>query len=488
MDFALPHLKQDGVAVKSKIRILPTATAATATATATANGNNTSNQGTTCTCLDDKLIAAANQAARELLDYKHKHTSSNNNNSNNNNSSYNNNNNNIDWHHVNAAHYPERILPTTSIIEPGALIVIFESFDTLNFVYAKPGDHFRNRNGCFPHDDFIGKPFGSIVRSRDHQGYGFVYLLKPTPELWARSLTHRTQIVHELDASMICWYLELRPNMVVCESGTGSGALSHAILRSIAPGGKLHTFEFNESRATRAREEFAKNQVTHLVDVTHRDVCGKNAKTNAATTTTTTTTTIDNYDDTGGGGFGLQQQQGGQRAHAVMLDLPEPWLAVPHAAFVLKRGGRIASYSPCMEQAQRCIAALNQKGFHSIRTLEFRLREHYVDEVDLWPPPKEKRPRLEVNEQQHLSFVQPINNGNGNGNGNGNDNGKDESDAVAGNEDAKTEQVDKVKGRKMICTRPFNNMRGHTAFLTFATAGNILQPDPCLIHGDKNPC
>jgi tRNA (adenine57-N1/adenine58-N1)-methyltransferase catalytic subunit len=113
--------------------------------------------------------------------------------------------------------------------------------------------------------------------------------------------------------------------------------------------------------------------------VNHQDVCRKN-----------------NNNATCGGGFGLlQQQQGGQRGHdAVMLDLQEPWLAVPHEAFVLKRGGRIASYSPCMEQAQRCIAALNQKGLHSIRTLEFRLREHYVDEVDLWPPPKEKRPGL----------------------------------------------------------------------------------------------
>ena len=431
MDFALPHLKQDGVAVKSEIRILPTSSADTSITRK--NGTDHNDTVTCLDSLDDRLIAAANQAARELFNKKDRNSAN-------------------SEHYVNAIHYPERILPTTSIIEPGALIVIFESFDTLNFVYASPGENFRNRNGWFPHDDFIGKPFGSIVRSKDHQGYGFVYLLKPTPELWARSLNHRTQIVHELDASMICFYLELRPNMTVCESGTGSGALSHAILRSIAPRGKLHTFEFNESRASKAKEEFEKNGVTHLVDVAHVDVCGKDS------------------DNSGGGGFGL----GGQRAHAVMLDLPEPWLAVPHAAHVLKRGGRIASYSPCMEQAQRCIAALNQKGFHSIRTLEFRLREHYVDEVELWSPPKEKRPRLELNDQNHLSYAQPIN-----------AKGNDESDTPISDEHAKTESRTEVKVRKMVCTRPFNNMRGHTAFLTFATAGNILQPDPCSIAADK---
>jgi len=415
MDFALEHMKEDGVATKSNIRV-------------NARLNDDS--------LDDKVLLAANQAARDIFGVS-------------------------DDAKTDASHFKERVLPTKSTIEPGALVVIFESFDNLNFVYAEPGGTFENRNGKFPHDDFIGKPFGSIVRSANNRGYGYVHLLQPTAELWARSLPHRTQIVHELDASMICFYLELRPNMVVCESGTGSGACSHAIMRSIAPHGKLHTYEFNESRVIKAREEFAKNGVSHLVEVSHRDVCGKDDK---------------------GGGFGM----GGQKAHAVMLDLPEPWLAVPHAAHTLKRGGRLASYSPCVEQAQRCIKVMKENGFHSIQTLEFRLREHYVDDVELWSPPTDRRPRLELNEMHHLAYVQ------------NNNNDKTESKAknepekgtISGDDnhtssedlgDSATKQgAGSIKKRKkLICTRPFNNMRGHTAFLTFATAGNAIKPDPC---------
>jgi tRNA (adenine57-N1/adenine58-N1)-methyltransferase catalytic subunit len=406
MDFALKHVEEDGVAVNSKIRVLPLSE----------NNRSVSKQS-----LDYKLICAANEAARDLFDMANDDK-------------------------ANAKFYPERILPTTSIVDAGSLIVIFESFDNLNFVYATPGEHFRNRNGWFPHDDFIGKPFGSIVRSKDNQGYGFVYLLKPTPELWARSLTHRTQIVHELDASMICHFLELRPNMVVCESGTGSGALSHAMLRSIAPHGKLHTYEFNESRAVKAKEEFEKNGVSHLVEVAHRDVCGKDEK---------------------GGGFGLKRQA----AHAVMLDLPEPWLAVPHAAYVLKPGGRVASYSPCVEQAQRCIAIMKETGFHSIRTLEFRLREHYVDEVELWSPPKEKRPRLELNELHHLAYVQQVDGMQ-----------KKSKEGESTEQDGHMPKKDNHEKRNIVCTRPFNNMRGHTAFLTFASAGVTLQPASSSIN------
>jgi len=36
----------------------------------------------------------------------------------------------------------------------------------------------------------------------------------------------------------------------------------------------------------------------------------------------------------------------------------------------------------------------------------------------------------------------------------------------------------KRKGNKLLCARPFSQMRGHTAFLTFATVGNTPRPDP----------
>ena len=32
--------------------------------------------------------------------------------------------------------------------------------------------------------------------------------------------------------------------------------------------------------------------------------------------------------------------------------------------------------------------------------------------------------------------------------------------------------------KQILCARPFPVMRGHSAFLTFATAGNTPQPDP----------
>jgi tRNA (adenine57-N1/adenine58-N1)-methyltransferase len=270
---------------------------------------------------------------------------------------------------------------------------------------------------------------------------------------------------------MIVFYLNLKPNMVVCESGTGSGALSHCILRTIAPKGKLFTYEFNGHRAHTATKEFAKNRVGHLVTVTHKDVCGKH----------------------GPGGFDRPQAS----VDAIILDLPEPWTAIPHCAHGLKPNGRIASYSPCVEQSQQTIELMKKYGFHSIKTMEFRLKEHYVDEAEYELPPREKRPRVPSYSHPNgphkvgISFA-------GEDIGAKADKEKSEYEtegkstvtntATSTQPNVKKEEttptsaangtVHNKKRRKVLVTRPFVMMRGHTAFLTFATAGNKAQPDP----------
>lgn len=413
MDFGRALEKKEDLVARSNIRVLP---------------ENPSSP----LSLDDRLIRAANQASIGLFGSSQ----------------------------YNCTSFPEQSLPLSSTIQPNDLVVVFESFDNLSFVYAKPGSVFSNRNGDFTHDSFIGKSWGSKIRSTSHKGYGFVYLLKPTPELWARSLKHRTQIIHELDASMIIYQLWLKPNMTLVESGTGSGALSHAAIRTLAPHGHLHTYEFHLERKKTAQQEFENHNLGHLVTVHHKDVCGK----------------------TEHGGFDLPQAS----VDAAVLDLPEPWLAVPHAAFCIKQGGRIATYSPCVEQVLKTILALKKSGFHSIKTMEYRLREHYVDQVTYESPPselREGRKGVVVQEEDKASSTTDTN--------------VEEKKIAAAS--AETEQQGKEgdekkrkrpddegdddddstpKSKQMLCARPFASMRGHSAFLTFATAGNLLQPNP----------
>jgi tRNA (adenine57-N1/adenine58-N1)-methyltransferase len=100
---------------------------------------------------------------------------------------------------------------------------------------------------------------------------------------------------------------------IIFISGTGSGSLSHALLRTITPGGYLHTYDFHEQRVDKAREEFTDHGFKDSVTVTHRDVL------------------VD--------GFDLVDV-----ADAVFLDLPAPWDAIPHAKKALKKTGAYMYY------------------------------------------------------------------------------------------------------------------------------------------------
>lgn len=86
-----------------------------------------------------------------------------------------------------------------------------------------------------------------------------------------------------------------------------------------------------------------------------RDVCGK-------------------VDGAESGGFGPLVEE--QSVDAVFLDLPEPWLALDHAKYVLKAGRSICCYSPCIEQVTKTCEKLRDLGFHSIRMMEVRQRPY----------------------------------------------------------------------------------------------------------------
>lgn len=357
---------------------------------------------------------------------------------------------------IDTSEYTTRLTECRENIQEGDLVVIQENFNSLDFVYCKSGQVYRNRNGSFPHDDIIGKPYGTKLRSQDFQGYAFCYLLRPTPELWTQSLNHRTQVIHELDQSQIIWQLELRPGSIVVESGTGSGALSHSILRAIAPIGHLHTYEFNEHRCTEARKEFDLHGLSHLVTVYHKDTCRKDGDTPP----------------------GFYQAHG--TVDGVILDLPQPWLAVPHAAHVLKPNARIASYSPCVEQTQRAVVALEEAGFHSIQTMEYRLREHYVAEFERIPPPSQFRPTKPIHDPSVYKDLPPPSSDKAEQN-----KAEPTTNKVGSKRKAEEKNNDigtnEEQTESMLVARPFTTIKGHTAFLTFATAG--LVPQPCPNNG-----
>lgn len=63
---------------------------------------------------------------------------------------------------------------------------------------------------------------------------------------------------------------------------------------------------------------------------------------------------------------------------AAILDLPNPWRALPSVARLLRPDGRVAVFSPCIEQIQRSAAALARQGFHDAQCFELLLRGYDI--------------------------------------------------------------------------------------------------------------
>ena len=192
-----------------------------------------------------------------------------------------------------------------------------------------PGQQYTAQKGAIKHTDLINNKerYGTKVTTSNKRG--FVTILKPTSDMYTRNLSQRTQILYTPDISQVLMRLELRPGSRVCESGTGSGSLSTSISKAIMPTGHLYTFEFNENRVGRAKEDFAALGLAPYLTVTHRDVLSNGFMLEAA-------------DDNKGG-----VSEGS--IDAVFLDLPRPHIAVEHAFKVLRRKGKLCNFSPCIE-------------------------------------------------------------------------------------------------------------------------------------------
>ncbi|XP_047341779.1 tRNA (adenine(58)-N(1))-methyltransferase catalytic subunit TRMT61A [Impatiens glandulifera] len=303
---------------------------------------------------------------------------------------------------------PENKLSFSRCIAEGDLVIVYERHDSMKAVKVSESSVLQNRFGVFKHADWIGKPFGSKVFS--NKG-GFVHLLAPTPELWTMVLSHRTQILYIADISFLIMYLEIVPGCVVLESGTGSGSLTTSLARAVAPTGHVNTFDFHDQRAASAREDFVKTGLSSLVTVRVRDIQGE----------------------------GFPDEFSGL-VDSVFLDLPQPWLAIPSAAKMLKQDGTLCSFSPCIEQVQRSCEIL-KANFTDIRTFEILMRAYEVREVktecrkadgDNSPalPPCKRRQRLsESGDGQEMSNAAPS---------------------------------------STIIAKPTGETRGHTGYLTFA--------------------
>jgi tRNA (adenine57-N1/adenine58-N1)-methyltransferase len=262
---------------------------------------------------------------------------------------------------------------TEEIIKEGDSVILYFSITNILLIPSILPDG-TTHNGCgfFNHSDIIGKPFGSKVHPRMNSEIPRpVHVLRVTPELFTLSIPHRTQIIYHADISAIMMGLDILPGSYIAEAGTGSASLSFSFAHTIAPSGRLFTFEIDPSRAEHNRDLLRKVTDDGVVTLEERDVITAGFPENLL-------------------------------VDAVFLDLPSPWLAISNAHKILKENGRLCTFSPSIEQVSKNVKALQENGFHEIRTIEVMLKPWGLD------LPKEAGEKRKRDGEHGKSFQLPM--------------------------------------------------------------------------------
>jgi len=213
----------------------------------------------------------------------------------------------------------------------------------------KAGDRFQLSGETIAHDDLIGKADGSLVTlSRGKR----VVVLLPTLGEYVLKMPRGAQVIYPKDLAMITIWADIYPGARVFEAGTGSGALTMALLRAVGDRGEVISYE--------AREDFARTAM-------------KNIERYVGPVPNFTMRKQDAYE-------GIQTDTDKGLFDRIVLDLPEPWRVIPHAVQALRSGGVYLSYVPTVPQAQQTVEALERATvFGLIETFETLLRPWNIE-------------------------------------------------------------------------------------------------------------
>jgi tRNA (adenine57-N1/adenine58-N1)-methyltransferase len=209
-------------------------------------------------------------------------------------------------------------------------------------VTLQEGGEFHSHAGYVPHEDIVGQPEGVLVRSTRGQGYRVV---RPTLSDFVLKMPRGAQVIYPKDLGPILLLADIAPGVRVLESGVGSGALSMTMLRA---GAVVTGYELRDDFANRARanvESFLGADATTRYQVEVRD----------------------SYEGIEG------------CFDRVVLDLPEPWRVVGHAAESLEPGGILVAYTPSVTQASQLRAALDDSPFALAETVEVLQRGWHIE-------------------------------------------------------------------------------------------------------------
>jgi len=225
---------------------------------------------------------------------------------------------------------------------PGEACLLVDGRGRHYLVDLDPAGVFQYHVGALPLSRVIGQPEGTVLRS---SGDGRLVALRPRLADYILCMHRGAQVVYPKDIGPILHWGDIAPGMCVLEAGTGSGALTMALVQAVGPTGSVVSVEERPDHAAGARAAIARFFGELPANLSLR---------------------LGRVEE-------VVEEVGPDR---LVLDLPEPWLVVGPAAAGLADGGVLTAYLPTVPQVQHLHDELRRSHrFLDVCTFEILLRE-----------------------------------------------------------------------------------------------------------------
>lgn len=202
--------------------------------------------------------------------------------------------------------------------------------------------------GVVDGDSICGSSYGGTLKIG---GKEFL-ICRPTLKDLLGIIERRAQIVTPKDSFSIPMHLDIGCGDRVIEGGVGSGALTLVLLRAVGPGGTVHSYEVREDFARIAEKNVAMSENAGAWKLHIADIC---------------TADLD------------------KGADAAVVDIPNPWDALPNLVKAVKISGIVCCYIPNANQLETAVRKMRELGLEETVAFETLQREMIVHDGGVRP-------------------------------------------------------------------------------------------------------
>ncbi len=223
--------------------------------------------------------------------------------------------------------------------------LLYDAKGRTYLIRLQAGGEFQYHRGVVVHDAIIGEPEGCFVAAS--MGSKLV-AVRPRLADYTVKMPRGAAVVYPKDTAAILMWADIYPGATVLEAGTGSGALTLALLRAVGDSGRVVSVErrADHSEVAVSRLEGFLGELPANLDLRIGEV-------------------EDSFADVA--------------PDRVVLDVPEPWHSVRPAVQYLRPGGMFCCYLPTIPQVQEVRRELAATGsFIEETTFEVLHREWIV--------------------------------------------------------------------------------------------------------------